>query len=70
VAEAAQGGYLRAAEVSSRVAQAALPMFGNFGKIPANFRSFSAVSAPIFASKNIPALRAKQGYTQRRAAPS
>ena len=40
------------------------------GKISAKFSSFSAVSAPIFASKNIPALRAKQGYTQRRAAPS
>ena len=40
------------------------------GKISAECCSFSAVSAPIFASKNIPALRAKQGYTQRRAAPS
>ena len=45
------------------------------GKISAKCCSFSAVSAPIFASKNIPALRAKQGYTlkeltQGRASPS
>ena len=52
-----------------------LAKIGNIFQNFANFfnflvGSFSAVSKPNFARKNIPALRAKQGYTQRRAAPS
>ena len=34
------------------------------GKIPANCCSFSAVSAPIFARKNTPALRARGLHTK------